>query len=108
GGSTSQNSNQSTVSVPGVTATCGNITITNGVEIIVRQMRPGFNYTATAVGIGNFDPVLIVRDTTNPSDMLCNDDEPNASKFQLNLPSTGNVGASSRSAQLVFNHSNAN
>src|SRR5690606_23442475 len=45
---------------------------------------------------------------TNPSDMLCNDDEPNASKFQLNLPSTGNVGASSRSAQLVFNHSNAN
>ena len=103
-----QNSNQSTVAVPGVTATCGNITITNGVEIIVRQMRPGFNYTATAVGIGGFDPVLIVRDTTNTSDGLCNDDETNAAKFQMNLPSTGNVGASNTSAQLVFNHSNAN
>jgi S1-C subfamily serine protease len=103
---TNQNS-QSAVSVPGVTASCGNITITNGVEIIVRQMRPGFNYTATAVGIGGFDPVLIVRDTTNINDMLCNDDETSAAKFQMNLPSTGNVGASSTSSQVVFNHSNA-
>jgi S1-C subfamily serine protease len=101
-----QNS-QSTVTVPGVTATCGNITITNGVEIIVRQMRPGFNYTATAVGIGGFDPVLIVRDSTNINDMLCNDDDSNAARFQMNLPSTGNVSASSTSAQLVFNHSNS-
>jgi hypothetical protein len=107
GDTTNQNNNQSTISVPGVTATCGNITITDGVEIIVRQMRPGFNYTATAVGIGGFDPVLIVRDTTDINDMLCNDDDSNAAKFQMNLPSTGNVGASSTSSQVVFNHSNS-
>lgn len=95
-----------TTIVPGVSATCGNINITNGVEIIVRQMRPGFSYTATAVGIGNFDPVLIVRDTTNVNDALCNDDDANAAKFQVNLPSTGSVSASPRNAQVVFRHNN--
>lgn len=101
-----QNNQQSTVSVPGVTASCGNINVTNGVEIIVRQMRPNFSYTATAVGINGFDPVLIVRDTTNTADGLCNDDDDNAARFQMNLPSTGNVSAASNSAQVVFRHSN--
>ena len=96
----------STVSVPGVTATCGGLTINNGVEIVVRQMRPGFNYTATAVGIGDFDPMLIVRDSTATSDCLGNDDSDDASAFQMNLPSTGRVNASNRSSQLIFNHSN--
>ncbi len=106
-GDTASTQNQSTVVVPGVTASCGNINITNGVEITVRQMRPNFSYTATAVGIGGFDPVLIVRDTTNPSDGLCNDDDANAARFQMNLPSTGSVGAASSSSQVIFRHSNS-
>ncbi|HLV36891.1 MAG TPA: serine protease [Spirillospora sp.] len=106
-GGTTDASTQSSVIVEGVTATCNGVTITNGVEIIVRLMRPSFSYTATAIGIGDFDPVLIVRDTTAPTDCLSNDDAPDASGYQVNLPSTGNVRASAQSAQLIFRHSNS-
>ena len=91
----------------GITASCPDFTITNGVEVIVRQMRPGFTYTATAIGLDGFDPVLIVRDTTNTNDVICNDDAPDAAKYQVSLPSSGNVPASDNSAQLLFSHHNA-
>jgi hypothetical protein len=104
----SSTTNTTTVSVPGVVASCSGVNINNGVEIIVRQMRPGFNYTATAVGIGDFDPVLIVRDSTDAGDCLGNDDSSDAAAFQMNLPSSGQVSANGRSSQLIFNHSNSN
>ncbi len=103
----SQDNSTTSVSVPGVVATCDNVTINNGVEIIVRLMRPGFNYTATAVGIGDFDPMLVVRDSTATSDCLANDDSDDAAAFRLDLPSTGLVNASNRSSQLTFNHNNS-
>jgi hypothetical protein len=106
--STTTTTTQQTSTGGGITASCGDVTISNGVEIIVRQMRPGFTYTATAIGIGDFDPVLIVRDTVNPNDALCNDDADDAAKYTVNLPTTGVVAASPRSSQLFFNHSNAN
>lgn len=73
----------------------------NGVEIIVNQMRSGFTYTATAVGINGFDPVLAVLDT-NTGNGLCSDDASGASRYAANLPTTGRVPASNLSAQVTF------
>ncbi len=92
----------------GITASCSDFTITNGVEIVVRQMRPNFTYTATAIGVGDFDPVLIVADTANPANNLCNDDSDAAAKYSVTLPSSGQVSSSSRSSQMQFHHTNAN
>ncbi len=88
---------------PGVAVTCPNgITFNNGVELVV-NMRAGFTYTATAVGIGDFDPVLAVRDARGNT--LCNDDFRDAAFYDFNLPTTGLVAVSPFSAQLPFSYS---
>ncbi|NOG51547.1 MAG: hypothetical protein HND48_20570 [Chloroflexi bacterium] len=46
----------------GLSVTCPDgIAFNNGVEVVV-NMRPGFSYTATAIGIGDFDPIIAVSD----------------------------------------------
>jgi hypothetical protein len=77
----------------------------NGVEIIVAQMRSGFTYTATAIGLNGFDPVLAVLDESGEG--LCNDDESNAATYTANLPTTGSVPASSLSAQVAFDQNSS-
>jgi hypothetical protein len=74
----------------------------NGVEIIINQMRSGFTYTATAVGINGFDPVLAVLDTSTGNG-LCSDDASGARRYAADLPTTGRVPASNLSAQVTFN-----
>jgi hypothetical protein len=87
----------------GMSVTCDNgAEFDNGVEIVVTQMRAGFTYTATAIGIDGFDPVLAVLDDSG--DGLCNDDNENARRYAADLPSTGEVDPSSLSAQVDFNH----
>lgn len=76
-------------------------TIENGVEIVI-NMRPNFTYTATAVGIDGFDPVLAVSDQTGTS--LCADDETAAASYSANLPTTGLVPESALSSQMPFFH----
>jgi hypothetical protein len=75
--------------------------IENGVEIIV-NMRPGFTYYATAIGIDGFDPVLAVSDQNGVS--LCADDESAAFSYSVDLPTTGFVPASRFSSQVPFFH----
>lgn len=75
--------------------------IENGVEVIV-NMRPGFTYTATAVGINGFDPVLAVADQNGTS--LCADDESAAFTYSADLPTTGFVPTSNLSSQVPFSH----
>jgi hypothetical protein len=89
-----------------VTCTDGS-TFDNGVEVIISQMRSGFNYTATAIGLNGFDPVLAVLDT-NSHQGLCNDDEPGAAFYKANLPTTGNVPASNLSSQVTFSQGSGN
>ena len=85
----------------GVSVTCDDGTsFDNGVEIIVNQMRSGFTYTATAVGLNGFDPVLAVLDESGTG--LCSDDNAAASRYSANLPSTGGVAPSNLSAQVNF------
>jgi hypothetical protein len=77
----------------------------NGVETIV-NMRSGFNYTATAIGMNGFDPIIAVMDEEGT--ILCNDDDANAAGYVAGLPSTGNVDASALSAQMPFSYNGNN
>ncbi|MCL4250199.1 MAG: hypothetical protein KJ065_18770 [Anaerolineae bacterium] len=85
------------------TVNCDNGTsFTNGIEFQVISMRAGYDYTATAVGINGFDPVLAVLGEGGNG--LCSDDESSASRYAADLPTTGRVPASNLSAQVTFNH----
>ncbi|MFQ3567423.1 MAG: pre-peptidase C-terminal domain-containing protein [Aggregatilineales bacterium] len=89
--------------VPGVRLTCSNLVIDNAVEIVL-NLRPG-TYTVTALGIGGFDPMMgvVITDTNNVIE--CVDDSPAAASYSANLPTTGNVAASSLNSQITFTHS---
>lgn len=89
--------------MPGIAVTCpGGISFNNGVEVVV-NMRPGFNYTATAIGVGTFDPIIAVIDENGNT--LCNDDDPAASRYIAYLPTTGAIGPSSFTAHKPFSYS---
>jgi len=89
----------------GINVTCPDGTeIKNGVEVTV-SMRPGFTYTATALGINGYDPVLGVGDSKGIN--LCQDDDPAARKYSVSLPSTGVVDSSSSNTQMPFSHKNS-
>lgn len=103
-----------TVSVAGaqdigeVTVNCpGGLSFTNGVEFRVIQMRAGFDYRATVIGLNGFDPVLAVL-STETMQGICADDTPEALNFGVSLPSTGEVMATTTSAQLTFNQTGDN
>ncbi len=101
GGSGDGQSGSSGDSAAGISVTCdGGGSFDNGVEVRVVQMRTGFNYTATAVGLNGFDPVLAVLGENGQG--LCNDDDRNAAAYSANLPSTGQVSASNLSSQVTF------
>ncbi len=92
-------------STDGVNVDCPDGTqIQNGVEVIV-NMRPGFTYTATAIGVNGYDPIIGVGDSSGIN--LCNDDEPSAGKYSVSLPSTGEVDSNKTNAQMPFYHSNS-
>jgi hypothetical protein len=80
----------------------GNLVSDNGVVVTVLQMRPDSNYTATAIGLDGFDPVLAVRDAST-GDGLCNDDNPDAGYYEASLPTAGRVIASNLTSSQTFN-----
>ncbi len=88
-----------------INVTCPDGTeILNAVEVVV-NMRPGFTYTATAIGINGYDPVIGVGDEGEIN--LCNDDEKAARPYSVSLPTTGEVGSNNSTAQMPFFHSNS-
>lgn|GEM_PF-1081945 len=94
---------------PGRDIVCSSdLVIEDGVEIIVLQMRPGFEYTATVIGLGDFDPILAVTPTDANSNQaeLCSDDDTTAAQYGVALPTTGAVVANGRSSRIRFSHSN--
>lgn len=88
----------------GVDVTCPDgRQITNGVKVTIVQMRTGFDYTATALGINGFDPVLAVLDPRGRA-ALCNDDERSAANYSADLPTTGFIPSNSTTAQVTFSN----
>lgn len=84
----------------GIAVDCGDgVAFDNGVEVVVREMRSGFNYRATAIGVNGFNPVLAVVDEAG--NFACSDDS-GAVDYAAELPSTGPVPSSEQSAQLTF------
>lgn len=95
------NNNSGGTSSEGVSVSCDSgVSFNNGVEIIVNSMRAGFTYTATVIGLGDFDPILAVLDTSGRG--LCTDDSREASAYAVNLPTSGFVPAANTSAQIRF------
>ena len=93
---------------PGMTVTCDDgRSFNNGVQVTVVQMRSGFNYTATAVGLNGFDPILAVLDQ-NTGRGLCTDDDPNGAAYSLSLPTTGQVNPSPTNSQITFANNSRN
>ncbi|MCA9908074.1 MAG: trypsin-like peptidase domain-containing protein [Anaerolineae bacterium] len=93
---------QTTTLAPPITITCDSgEAITNGVSVTVVSMRSGFSYTATVVGLGDFDPVLAVANPERSSG-LCEDDSGVSTNFGVNLPGLGVVRANSGTPQIDF------
>jgi len=93
---------ENTTAAFGVGVTCPSGTIfENGMEVVV-NMRSGFTYTATAIGVDGFDPIVAVTDGDTT---LCDDDNSDVSAHIASLPSSGEVGPSNLSAQMVFTYS---
>jgi S1-C subfamily serine protease len=79
----------------------GEVSFDNGTKVTIVQMRSGFDYTATVIPVGDFDPVLVAYSPdTEVGD--CNDDSDRAANYQLVLPSTGEVPSSGLASQVVF------
>lgn len=84
----------------GMSVTCDNgATFDNGVEFRVINMRAGYTYTATAIGINGFDPVLAVLNTAGHG--LCSDDDQYAAQYSASLPDA-EAPANGSSAQVFF------
>lgn len=89
-----------------LTVTCDDGgTFDNGVEITVVQMRPGFSYTATVLGVGDFDPILAVLN--NDDSGVCTDDTPDIRDFSADLPTSGEVDGQRTNVQIAFNNGNS-
>lgn len=87
----------------GMSVTCDNgVSFDNGVEVRVVQMRSGFSYVATAIGINGFDPVLAVLNEDGNG--LCVDDSQDAAAYTISLPSTGTVEPSNLNSQISFSN----
>lgn len=85
----------------GYSLDCGSIEFTNGVQFQVVQMRAGFTYTATAIGLNGFDPVLAVFDPVT-MDGECIDNSRDADGFEIDLPTTGYIAADRTASQIQF------
>lgn len=75
-------------------------TFSNGVAVTVIQMRTGFNYTATAIGLNGFDPIVAVLDSSGEG--LCTDDDTIAATYSADLPTTGEIDSASTNSQVIF------
>ena len=86
---------------PGISVECDDGTsFDNGVSITVVQMRSGFTYKATAIGIDGFDPVLAVLDAETGTG-LCEDDSEGVEEYSALLPS-GVAEMSLYNSQIEF------
>lgn len=86
-----------------ITVTCDDGgTFDNGVEVTVVQMRAGFSYTATVLGVNEFDPILAVLNDDDQG--VCTDDTPDISDYDAELPTAGEIDGQRSNVQIDFNN----
>lgn len=85
--------------------TCGGVNVPAATLITFEDVRPGFTYRVTVLGMGDFDPVIGLEAADGTT--LCNDDEARAIGSQVSVPGTGLVTANGLTSQIVFTTSGA-
>lgn len=75
-------------------------TLYGGVQFGFVNIVPGYQYTVTVFGVGDFDPVVAVE--TSPGIGECNDDETLAAGSFVSLPGEGSLRANRQTAQVRF------
>lgn len=84
----------------GVSFTCDGNQIDNALEFVIVQMRAGYTYTATAIGLRGFDPVLAVDDGSGR--VSCSDDSEGGAAYAVDLPTTGATPSTRLTSHLDF------
>lgn len=92
---------------PALPITCedesGNeVTLATGAHIIVEDMVSGLDYTATVMGIDDFNPIMAV--VNGQGEIRCVDDARDTSDFTADLPTTNFIDSQSRNTQIRFNN----
>lgn len=84
---------------------CNGNLIDSSAIVTFDDVRPGFTYQVTVLGLDGFDPVigLFAEDGSG----LCSDDEPNAYGSVVDVPGIGVVSADNLTAQVLFTTSGA-
>ncbi|MBE2269723.1 MAG: trypsin-like peptidase domain-containing protein [Anaerolinea sp.] len=74
--------------------------VSNGTAVTAIQMRPGYSYRVTVIGVDDFDPVLLVIYPDGSG--YCNDDSDNAIRYTATLPGVGLVTGNGTGSQIEF------
>lgn len=94
-------SNTTNTVTGGVDVDCGRgIMIDDGIEVTIVQMRSGFSYTVTIIGLNGFSPLLGI--ITEFGTTACVNTPAAPAMFAVNLPSTGEVTDMTNSIQYTF------
>lgn len=84
---------------------CGDENIReNGVEIIIRDLQGGLDYTATAIGVDRFDPVLAI--VLGDEIIECVDNVREIDGYAIDLPTTNFIERGRGNTQIRFNTGN--
>jgi hypothetical protein len=76
------------------------LVLQDGVEVRLPELQSGFTYTATVIGVDDFNPVLALVDADGT--VNCVDVAEDAASYAADLPTTGPVSASAANTQIQF------
>ncbi len=79
---------------------CDGVPVPAATLVTFEDVRPGFTYRVTVLGLDGFDPVIALE--AEDGSGICNDDEPRAAGSQVGVPGVGLVRADSLTAQIQF------
>ncbi len=89
--------------VGGIEIDCGRDgRFNNGVEFRFPELPGGIDYTATVIGVDDFDPILAIFPSGQADEAECADDSREARGYEISLPTSGDVTGSETSARLEF------
>ncbi len=84
---------------------CNGTMVDATATVTFEQVRPGFSYRVTVLGLDGLDPVIGLFAADGSS--LCNDDEPGAAGSVVDVPGVGVVSADQLTSQVNFTTSGA-